>query len=104
MPECQKCKNAVLPERKHIEGGITAQPCPICGDQNYGFLECHQQRKDGAEVYEGKCELCGCQFYYNYHGKRRYCDECLVIVRSDFGRRGRQSQFGVASSELGVEP
>lgn len=47
---CGKCGNRVLPPRMDIAGGITSQACPICGEQNYGFLECHQQRNGGAEI------------------------------------------------------
>jgi len=82
MPECTKCGNTVFPASYEIDHCVTSQPCPICGKQNYLFPARMMQAKDGAEIFAFACERCGDRIYISSPGTRKYCDDCLRVVRS----------------------
>lgn len=59
MEHCRNCKTCNV-----LEGEEEYQPCPVCGDSNYTYLNI----RGSAEAYVGLshrlriCERCGCVY------------------------------------------
>lgn len=79
---CKKCGSTSL-GFEMLACGNTAQRCPICGEQNYSFGTQFMKTDGATHVYDLTCHRCGDVFFLNYKGERKYCDDCLSIVRSE---------------------